>query len=138
MFVFCILDIISLSSLGMTADLIGENTDSSALIYGLMSLTDKVANGLAVVLIQKQVPCLRLYGLVPLDPPPILATLAPGCVTPLPTEIPSYHSHCFSFYKNVLFYSTGGSAVFGGLFVITCIVIATWKRKTKKDISFLK
>ena len=123
----------------MTADLIGESTDSSALIYGLMSLTDKVANGLAVVLIQKEVPCLRLYGLVALDPPDILTTPAPGCVTPLPTEMPSYHSHCFSFYKNVLFYSTGGSAVFGGLFVLACIVFAAWKRKNiKKDNYVLK
>ena len=29
-------------SLGMTADLIGEETSSSALVFGLMSLTDKV------------------------------------------------------------------------------------------------
>ena len=29
-------------SLGMTADLIGQDTSSSALVFGLMSLTDKV------------------------------------------------------------------------------------------------
>ena len=33
---------ISFPSLGMTADLIGEETSSSALVFGLMSLTDKV------------------------------------------------------------------------------------------------
>ena len=32
----------SFASLGMTADLIGEETSSSALVFGLMSLTDKV------------------------------------------------------------------------------------------------
>ena len=31
-----------ITSLGMTADLIGEETSSSALVFGLMSLTDKV------------------------------------------------------------------------------------------------
>lgn len=34
--------IIVMVSLGMTADLIGEETSSSALVFGLMSLTDKV------------------------------------------------------------------------------------------------
>ena len=34
-------------SLGMTADLIGEETSSSALVFGLMSLTDKVGFGWA-------------------------------------------------------------------------------------------
>ena len=78
-------------SLGMTADLIGEETSSSALVFGLMSLTDKVkltvnvnmhtrccsliniilqlnifmytfkvANGLGIVLIQGQVPCVKV------------------------------------------------------------------------------
>ena len=117
-------------SLGLTVDLIGDNTASSALIYGLMSLTDKVANGLAVVFIQKQVPCLRLYGAA--EPPGTLTTISPGSVTPIPTQIPvPSHSHCFSFYKSVLFYSTGGSAAFGALFVIVSILFATWKRKNK-------
>ena len=88
---------ISVPSLGMTADLIGEETSSSALVFGLMSLTDKVfglivhihavtnlillshtycifcayqcviiininqvANGLGIVLIQGQVPCVKV------------------------------------------------------------------------------
>ena len=78
-----------ITSLGMTADLIGEETSSSALVFGLMSLTDKVkltvnvnlhslllinqhnfaiqynhtnkvANGLGIVLIQGQVPCVKV------------------------------------------------------------------------------
>lgn len=44
--------IILVSSLGITTDLIGEKTDSGAFIYGLMSFTDKLANGVAVVIIQ--------------------------------------------------------------------------------------
>ena len=35
------------TSLASTAEFIGTDTDSSAFIYGLMSLTDKVSNGLA-------------------------------------------------------------------------------------------
>ncbi len=33
------------ASLSLTADFIGPDTDSSAFIYGFMSLTDKVQNG---------------------------------------------------------------------------------------------
>nr|CAH7727472.1 unnamed protein product [Callosobruchus chinensis] len=44
--------IVLVSSLGVTTDLIGEKTDSGAFVYGIMSFTDKIANGVAVVLIQ--------------------------------------------------------------------------------------
>lgn len=44
--------IVLVTSLGVTADLIGRDTDSGALVYGLMSFTDKLANGLAVVAVQ--------------------------------------------------------------------------------------
>lgn len=40
------------TSLGITADLIGPNTESGAFVYGAMSFTDKLANGAAVLLIQ--------------------------------------------------------------------------------------
>ena len=40
--VIMVVIITSFASLGMTADLIGEETSSSALVFGLMSLTDKV------------------------------------------------------------------------------------------------
>ena len=50
------------TSLSLTAEFIGSNTSSSAFIYGLMSLTDKVSNGLAVVLIQHFIPYVRLWG----------------------------------------------------------------------------
>lgn len=44
-------------SLSMTAELISDQTQSGAFVYGAMSFTDKVANGLAVMLIQSLHPC---------------------------------------------------------------------------------
>jgi len=41
---------ILISSLSFTAFLIGGNTSTSAFVYGAMSLTDKIANGIAVVI----------------------------------------------------------------------------------------
>jgi hypothetical protein len=40
------------TSLGLTVDLIGNATNTAAFVYGSMSFTDKLANGLAVVLIE--------------------------------------------------------------------------------------
>ncbi|XP_067413482.1 major facilitator superfamily domain-containing protein 12 isoform X2 [Emydura macquarii macquarii] len=48
---------ILITSLSMTADLIGTNTHSGAFVYGAMSFTDKVANGVAVMAIQNLHPC---------------------------------------------------------------------------------
>ncbi|XP_038626672.1 major facilitator superfamily domain-containing protein 12 isoform X2 [Tachyglossus aculeatus] len=48
---------ILVTSLSMTADLIGPHTHSGAFVYGAMSFTDKVANGLAVMVIQNLHPC---------------------------------------------------------------------------------
>ncbi|XP_075467406.1 major facilitator superfamily domain-containing protein 12 isoform X2 [Ascaphus truei] len=48
---------ILVTSLSMTADLIGIHSHSGAFVYGAMSFTDKVANGLAVVAIQSLYPC---------------------------------------------------------------------------------
>jgi len=44
------------TSLSLTAEFIGNDTSSSAFIYGLMSLTDKISNGLVVVAIQTYIP----------------------------------------------------------------------------------
>lgn len=44
-------------SLAMTAELIADQTQSGAFVYGAMSFTDKLANGLAVMLIQALHPC---------------------------------------------------------------------------------
>ncbi|XP_069784841.1 major facilitator superfamily domain-containing protein 12a isoform X2 [Narcine bancroftii] len=48
---------ILVTSLSMTADLIGDNTQSGAFVYGSMSFTDKVANGLGVLIVQSFHPC---------------------------------------------------------------------------------
>nr|XP_012141614.1 PREDICTED: major facilitator superfamily domain-containing protein 12-like isoform X2 [Megachile rotundata] len=44
--------IMLVTSLGITADYIGQNVNSGAFVYGTMSFTDKLCNGLAVILIQ--------------------------------------------------------------------------------------
>ncbi|KAM4887379.1 major facilitator superfamily domain-containing protein 12 [Thomomys bottae] len=48
---------ILVTSLAMTADLIGPHTDSGAFVYGAMSFSDKVANGLAIMAVQSLHPC---------------------------------------------------------------------------------
>ncbi|CAD0194700.1 unnamed protein product [Chrysodeixis includens] len=40
------------TSLALTADLVGAKTEASAFVYGLMSFTDKLACGIAIALIQ--------------------------------------------------------------------------------------
>jgi hypothetical protein len=40
------------TSLSITADLIGPNTESGAFVYGAMSFIDKLSNGVAVTVIQ--------------------------------------------------------------------------------------
>ncbi|NXD17671.1 MFS12 protein, partial [Nothocercus nigrocapillus] len=85
---------ILVTSLAMTADLIGSNTRSSAFVYGAMSFTDKMANGLAVIVIQNMHPC--------------------------PTELccPA----CVGFYHWVMVLVTGGIAVAATL-ALCCIMI---------------
>ena len=45
-----------ITSLSLTAELIGNNTETSAFVYGAMSFTDKMSNGLAVMVIQHFIP----------------------------------------------------------------------------------
>ncbi|KAF2345957.1 Major facilitator superfamily domain, partial [Trinorchestia longiramus] len=40
------------TSLSITADLIGNNVESGAFVYGAMSFTDKLSNGVAIMIIQ--------------------------------------------------------------------------------------
>lgn len=49
----CAGSIVLVTSLGITADLIGDKTGNGAFVYGLMSFTDKLSNGVAVVVIQE-------------------------------------------------------------------------------------
>ncbi|KAH0946254.1 hypothetical protein HN011_005705 [Eciton burchellii] len=44
--------IMLVTSLGVISDLIGKNTGSGAFAYGIMSFTDKLSNGLVVMLLQ--------------------------------------------------------------------------------------
>ncbi|XP_030365392.1 major facilitator superfamily domain-containing protein 12 [Strigops habroptila] len=85
---------ILVTSLSMTADLIGANTRSSAFVYGAMSFTDKMANGLAVMAIQNLHPC--------------------------PTELCC--SECASFYHWVMVGVTGGIAV-AAIACLCCIMV---------------
>lgn len=41
-----------ITSLSITADLIGNNTEGGAFVYGLMSLVDKISNGIIIMIIQ--------------------------------------------------------------------------------------
>ena len=48
---------ILITSLSMTSDLIGDNTNSGAFVYGAMSFTDKLSNGILIALLQQFSPC---------------------------------------------------------------------------------
>ncbi|XP_056637557.1 major facilitator superfamily domain-containing protein 12-like [Diorhabda sublineata] len=44
--------IVLVTSIGITTDFIGEDTHNGAFVFGVMSFTDKLSNGLAVIVIQ--------------------------------------------------------------------------------------
>ncbi|KAE8747761.1 hypothetical protein FOCC_FOCC005584 [Frankliniella occidentalis] len=44
--------ILLVTSVGLTADLIGQDTDTGAFVYGVMSFVDKLSNGLVVFVLQ--------------------------------------------------------------------------------------
>ncbi|XP_068776409.1 major facilitator superfamily domain-containing protein 12 isoform X2 [Struthio camelus] len=98
---------ILVTSLSMTADLIGTNTHSGAFVYGAMSFTDKMANGLAVMAIQNLHPC--------------------------PTELccPA----CINFYHWVMVVVTGGIAM--AATVSLCCIMIWPIRVRFHDISLL-
>ncbi|KAF1385486.1 hypothetical protein PFLUV_G00108280 [Perca fluviatilis] len=81
-------------SLSMTAKLIGEQTQSGAFVYGSMSLTDKFANGLGVILIQSIRPCST-------------DVCCPDCVW---------------FYRDVMAMVTGGVGVAAALCLFTLLI----------------
>ncbi|KAL4608216.1 major facilitator superfamily domain-containing protein 12 [Arapaima gigas] len=81
-------------SLSMTAELIGDQTQSGAFVYGAMSFTDKVANGLGVMIIQ---------GLHP-------------CHTAVCCEA------CIWYYHNVIVIVTGGVAFAAALCLCTVLI----------------
>ncbi|CAK6975343.1 major facilitator superfamily domain-containing protein 12 [Scomber scombrus] len=88
-------------SLSMTAMLIGEQTQSGAFVYGSMSLTDKVANGVGVILIQSIRPCST-------------EACCPACVW---------------FYRDVMAAVTGGVALAAALCLFTIIIRPIRRRR---------
>ncbi|ESP00677.1 hypothetical protein LOTGIDRAFT_177990 [Lottia gigantea] len=96
-----------ITSLAMTADLIGENTESGAFVYGAMSFTDKLSNGIAIELIQIFHPCTGILR---------------GCC-PL----------CIGYYRNIISFVPGGVAVLGLVFLLILLpqVIGTRKRDSE-------
>ena len=94
-------------SLSITAELIGQNCESAAFIYGAMSLTDKFANGLVVIAVQSMVPglpeeCNRCEG-------------------------------CSPFYSQVLFYVCGGATLLGALSMFSLVPFTIGHRLGKED-----
>jgi len=87
------------TSLSLTAEFIGSNTGSSAFIYGLMSLTDKVSNGLAVVLIQHMIP-----------------SSIDTCVV------------CQLYFRDVIFFACGGAGILGVLGAISLFPVTVGVR----------
>ncbi|XP_059196642.1 major facilitator superfamily domain containing 12b [Centropristis striata] len=82
-------------SLSMTATLIGEQTQSGAFVYGSMSLTDKVANGVGVILIQITRPC---------------------------SNTEACCADCVWFYRDVMSTVTGGVAMAAALCLLTFLI----------------
>nr|XP_057928331.1 major facilitator superfamily domain-containing protein 12 isoform X1 [Doryrhamphus excisus] len=94
--------IILVMSLSMTAKLIGEHTQSGAFVYGSMSFTDKVANGVGVIVIQSIRPCST-------------EACCPACIW---------------FYRDVMVTVTGGVAVAATLCLVTILIWPIKTRKT--------
>ncbi|KRT78525.1 membrane transporter [Oryctes borbonicus] len=78
--------IILVTSLGITADLIGDKTGSGAFVYGVMSFCDKIANGIAVMVIQNL-----------------------------------HVASQTNYYRDVITYVCGGSAILGSLAVMSLV-----------------
>ena len=145
-----------ITSLGLTADLIGDHVSSGALIYGLMSLTDKLSNGLAVLFIQDLIPCLPIFSISYVQlfqfskleqtttPQPCsdtfsdyqLTTVEP-CSQP-PIEVTTLaiqpDNPCYSFYKMVLTVSTSSTSLFGAVFVILLLICRHYQRRKNEKI----
>ncbi|XP_069574215.1 major facilitator superfamily domain containing 12b [Brachyistius frenatus] len=81
-------------SLSMTAMLIGDQTQSGAFVYGAMSFTDKLANGVGVLIIQTIRPCNT-------------EACCPDCIW---------------FYRDAMVIITGGVSVVAALFLVTIFI----------------
>ncbi|XP_071543924.1 major facilitator superfamily domain-containing protein 12-like isoform X6 [Panulirus ornatus] len=99
--------IMLITSLSITADLIGPNVESGAFVYGAMSFTDKLSNGVAIMLIQNLNPC----------------------TAPLRNCCPM----CSSYYRDVLFYCCGGASLLSLLAILTLLPIKIGDRRKGKE-----
>lgn len=99
-----------IAALSITSDLIGSNTESSGFVFGVMSFADKLANGLAIMLIQKFNSCQSSSCLEQTD-----------------------------FFRNVLTFVCGGACVVGFLSVLTVtngnIGLKRLERQQKHDVA---
>jgi Na+/melibiose symporter-like transporter len=91
-----------ISSLTIVSSLVGQNTESSAFVYGAMSFVDKLSCGLAFMLIQNYVP-----------------TKLHPCVT-----------NC-DFFQNVLVYVCGGASAVGLVFITILYPMKIGQRRDK-------
>ncbi len=82
-----------ITSLTLTADLIGPNTETGAFVYGAMSLSDKLSNGAAFALVQ---------------------WLIPG-------QEDGHCEECRDYFRTVLFAVCGGAALAATLFAATML-----------------
>lgn len=83
------------TALTMLADLIGENVETGAFVYGAMSFTDKLSNGIAVQLIQIFHPC---------------NSLGEACCP-----------KCDLYYREVMVFVTGGATIISLLVLLTML-----------------
>lgn len=96
---------ILVTSLAMTADLIHDNTESGAFVYGAMSFTDKVTNGIAIALIQRFHPCTQ------------------GCC-----EL------CVGYYRQVMSFLPGGMCILAAVALATLIPQTLGVRRKKAKV----
>jgi len=75
-------------ALSMISKLIGDNTSTTGFVYGIMSLLDKISNGVAVAILQNMVPHLN------------------------------HCKACGLFYRNIISYTIGGIAGVAAIFLI--------------------
>ena len=94
------------TSLSLTAEFIGSDTSSSAFIYGLMSLTDKVSNGVAVVLIQHFIP-----------------NDIDTCIL------------CKNYYRDVIMWACGGASFVGILAAISLFPVTVGVRRGQETLN---
>ena len=92
-----------ITSLSLTAELISNNVESSAFVYGAMSFTDKVSNGLAVMVIQHFIPCLKCC------------------------------EACKWYFRDVLFFAVGGSVLLGLTFMAILAPFKVGKRWRERE-----